>query len=55
VAIDEARRTFNSFDKREWVGWAGKTLMLKLHGEIEAEKLAAVTVKKRGAKEEWLE
>jgi hypothetical protein len=37
---------FNSFDKREWVGWASKTLMLKLYGEIEAEKLAAATVEK---------
>jgi hypothetical protein len=43
---------FDSFDKREWVGWAGKTLMPKLHGEIEAEKLAAAMVEKRQAEEE---
>jgi hypothetical protein len=52
VAINEARGTFNSFDKREWVGWAGKTLMPKLHGEIEAEKLAAAMVDKHRAEEE---
>jgi hypothetical protein len=46
---------FDSFDKREWVGWAGKILMPKLHGEIEVERLAAVMVKKRRAEEEWRE
>jgi hypothetical protein len=39
-------------DKKEWVGWAGKTLMPKLYGEIEVEKSAAATVAKRQAEEE---
>jgi hypothetical protein len=43
---------FDGFDKREWVGWAGKTLMPKLHGKIEAEKLVVAMVKKRRAEEE---
>jgi hypothetical protein len=55
MAIDEAHIIFDSFDKREWVGWAGKTLMPKLHGEIEVEKSAAATAEKRRANEEQRE
>jgi hypothetical protein len=32
---------FNNQNKREWVEWAGMILMLKLHAEMEMEKVAA--------------
>jgi hypothetical protein len=32
---------FDIKDKREWVDWAGKILMLRLHAAIEMEKAVA--------------
>jgi hypothetical protein len=46
---------FDSLGKKEWVGWAGKTLLPKLYAEDEVEKSAAVTVEKYRAEEEQLE
>jgi hypothetical protein len=40
-AVDEAQAYFNVQDKREWVEWAGKTLMPCLHAQMAMEKADA--------------
>jgi hypothetical protein len=37
-AVEETQEYHNAQDKREWVGWAGKVLMLQLHAQIAMEK-----------------
>jgi hypothetical protein len=37
-AVDEAEAYYNAQEKREWVKWAGKTLMPWLHAQIVMEK-----------------
>jgi hypothetical protein len=37
-AVDEAQEYYDAQDKREWVEWAGKTLMPRLHAQIAMEK-----------------
>jgi phosphoribosyl-ATP pyrophosphohydrolase len=39
--VDEAQEYYDAQDKREWVEWAGKTLMLWLHMQIVMEKVDA--------------
>jgi hypothetical protein len=39
--LDEAQAYYDAQDKREWVEWAGKTLMLCLHAQITMEKVDA--------------
>jgi hypothetical protein len=39
--VDEAQEYYNAQDKREWVKWAGKTLMLRLHAQMAMEKADA--------------
>jgi hypothetical protein len=41
-AIDEAQEYYDVQDKREWVEWAGKVLMLRLHTQIAMEKVDTV-------------
>jgi hypothetical protein len=36
--VDEAQEYYDAQDKREWVEWAGKTPMLRLHVQIAMEK-----------------
>jgi hypothetical protein len=37
-ALDEVQEYYNAQEKREWVKWAGKTLMPWLHVQIAMEK-----------------
>jgi hypothetical protein len=37
-AVDKAQGYFNAQEKREWVEWAGKTLMPRLDAQIVIEK-----------------
>jgi hypothetical protein len=37
--VDKAQEYFNVQEKREWVEWVGKTLMLHLHAQIAMEKV----------------
>jgi hypothetical protein len=37
-AVDEAQQYYDAQEKREWVEWAGKTLMPCLHAQIVMEK-----------------
>jgi hypothetical protein len=39
--VDEAQGYYDAQDKREWVEWAGKTLMPQLHAQIAMEKVDA--------------
>jgi hypothetical protein len=36
--VDKAQAYYDAQDKREWVEWAGKMLMLHLHAQIVMEK-----------------
>jgi hypothetical protein len=38
-AVNEAQRIYDMHGKREWVEWAGKTLMPRLHVQIEMERV----------------
>jgi hypothetical protein len=38
-AVDEAQEYYNAQEKREWVEWAGKMLMPRLHTQIVMEKV----------------
>jgi hypothetical protein len=40
-ALDKAQAYYNMQDKREWVEWVGKMLMLCLHAQIAMEKADA--------------
>jgi hypothetical protein len=37
--VDEVQEYYDAQDKREWVEWAGKTLMPRLHVQIAMEKV----------------
>jgi hypothetical protein len=37
-AVEKAQEYYDVQDKREWVEWAGKILMLRLHAQIVMEK-----------------
>jgi hypothetical protein len=37
-AVNEVQRVYDRHGKREWVEWAGKTLMPRLHVQIEMER-----------------
>jgi hypothetical protein len=37
-AVDEAQGVFDMQGKRQWVEWAGKTLMSRLHMQMAMEK-----------------
>jgi hypothetical protein len=43
-AVDEAQAYYNAQEKREWVKWAGKTLMPWLHVQIAMEKADSARV-----------
>jgi hypothetical protein len=40
--VDEAQAYYNVQEKREWVEWAGKILMPRLHVQMEMEKADAM-------------
>jgi hypothetical protein len=39
--LDEVQEYYNAQEKREWVEWAGKTLMPQFHAQIAMEKADA--------------
>jgi hypothetical protein len=39
--VDEVQGYYDAQDKREWVEWAGKMLMPRLHAQIAVEKADA--------------
>jgi hypothetical protein len=39
--VEEAQEYYDAQDKREWVEWAGKVLMPRLHAQIAMEKVDA--------------
>jgi hypothetical protein len=38
-AVDEAQGYYDAQEKREWVQWAGKTLMPRLHVQMVMERV----------------
>jgi hypothetical protein len=51
-AVDEAQQVYDKRSKREWIEWAGKTLMPRLHAQIEMEKVDAMRAEQDAIKEE---
>jgi hypothetical protein len=51
-AIDEVQGVYDLHGKREWVEWAGKTLMLWLHAQIEMERADTMRVEQDAIEEE---
>jgi hypothetical protein len=51
-AVDEAQAVYDQHGKWEWVEWAGKTLMLRLHAQIEMERVDAIRVEQDTIEEE---
>jgi hypothetical protein len=54
-AVDEAQGVYNKHGKWEWVKWAGKTLMLWLHAQIEMERADTMRAEQDAINEEWLQ
>jgi hypothetical protein len=50
-AVDEAQGVYNAQGKREWVEWAGKTLMLRLHVQMVMEKADAARAEQEALEE----
>jgi hypothetical protein len=51
-AVDEAQAVYDKRGKREWVEWAGKTLMPRLHAQIEMERADVMKVEQDAMEEE---
>jgi hypothetical protein len=51
-AVDEAQGVYDKHGKWEWVEWAGKTLMPRLHVQIEMERVDAMRVEQDAIEEE---
>jgi hypothetical protein len=51
-AVDEVQAVYNKHGKREWVEWAGKTLMPRLHAQIEMERVDAMRAEQDVIEEE---
>jgi hypothetical protein len=41
-AVSEAQTYYNAQEKREWVEWAGKILMPRLHAQMAMEQADAI-------------
>jgi hypothetical protein len=41
-AVDEVQKYYNAQEKREWVEWAGKVLMPRLHAQMAMEQVDAM-------------
>jgi hypothetical protein len=50
-AVDEVQEYYNAQEKREWVEWAGKTLMPHLHAQIAMEKADAARAEQEDLEE----
>jgi hypothetical protein len=51
-AVDEAQRVYDKRGKRESIEWAGKTLMPRVHAQIEMEKVDAMRAEQDAMEEE---
>jgi hypothetical protein len=51
-AVDEAQGVYDVRGKREWVEWAGKTLMPRLHAQIEMERVYTMRAEQDAMEEE---
>jgi hypothetical protein len=51
-AVDEAQAIYDKHGKREWVEWAGKTLMPRLHVQILMERADAMRAEQDVMEEE---
>jgi hypothetical protein len=60
-AVDEAQEYYNMQEKQEWVEWAGKILMLRLHAQMVMEQADAMRAEqeeleesqRQDKKEQW--
>jgi translation initiation factor 1 (eIF-1/SUI1) len=50
-AVNEAQEYYDAQEKREWVEWAGKVLMPRLHVQIAMEKADAARAEQEEAEE----
>jgi hypothetical protein len=50
-AVDEAQVYYNAQEKREWVEWAGKILMPRLHAQMAMEQADAVRAEQEALEE----
>jgi uncharacterized protein YqcC (DUF446 family) len=50
--VDEAQGVYDTRGKREWVEWAGKTLMPRLHALIEMDRADAMRAEQEAMEEE---
>jgi hypothetical protein len=50
-AVDEVQEYYDAQDKREWVNWAGKILMPRLHVQVVMEKADAARVEQEKIEE----
>jgi hypothetical protein len=51
-AVDKAQAVYDKYGKWEWVKWAGKTLMPRLHTQIEMERADAMRAEQDALEEE---
>jgi hypothetical protein len=54
-AVDEAQGVYDAHGKREWVEWAGKTLMPRMHMQMAMERADAERVEQDTIDEEWIQ
>jgi hypothetical protein len=54
-AVDEAQAYYDAQDKREWVKWAGKTLMLRLHAQMAMEQADTMRAEQDAIDEERIQ
>jgi hypothetical protein len=54
-AVDEAQGIYNTHGKREWVEWASKTLMPRMHAQIAMEKVEEMRAEQDAIDEEWIQ
>jgi hypothetical protein len=50
-AVDEAQVYYNAQEKREWVEWAGKILMPRLHAQMAMEQVDVMRVEQEELEE----
>jgi hypothetical protein len=51
-AVDEMQAFYNKHGKQEWVEWAGKMLLPRLHMQIEMERADVIRVEQDAIEEE---
>jgi hypothetical protein len=51
-AVNEAQRVYDKRGKREWIEWASKTLMSRVHAQVEMEKVDMMRAEQDAMEEE---